>query len=126
LSDASADLAGIILTSPNAIGLPAAERHDAPASATRAIVTERWPEIERLLASGRAAEAISAMERLAEQMRRATAHDALLFRDALTQARRILYADIVEVGRVAGEEAFARAALDRCAAWDSDLLTRDL
>jgi hypothetical protein len=110
-----------LLTSPNAIGLPAAERGDAPAPATSAVVEERWPQIERLLAEGQAAEAISSIEALAVEMRRATAGDAPLFRDALTLARRVLYDDLAQVGRAAECEKPARAALDRCAAWDEEL-----
>lgn len=112
---------GLLLTSPNAIGLPAAERGDAPAPATSAVVDERWPQIERLLAEGQGAEAISSMELLAVEMRRATADDAPLFRDALTLARRILYDDLAQVGRAAECKEPARAALDRCVAWDEEL-----
>lgn len=110
-----------ILTSPNAIGLPAAERGHTPAPTTRAMVDERWPQIERLLADGKAAEAICSMEALVVEMRRATVGDAPLFRDALTLARRVLYDDLTLVGRAADCEESARAALDRCAVWDQEL-----
>ncbi len=110
-----------LLTSPNAIGLPASERGHTPAPATSAVVDERWPQIERLLADGQAAEAISLMEALAVEMRRATVGDAPLFRDALTLARRVLYDDLTQVGRAAECEEPARAALDRCAVWDQEL-----
>jgi hypothetical protein len=110
-----------LLTSPNAIGLPVAERGDAPAPATWAVVDARWPRIERLLVEEQAAEAISLMEALALEMRRATAGDAPLYRDALTLARRILYDDLAQVGRSTGCEESARAALDRCATWDEEL-----
>jgi len=111
-----------LLTSPNAVGLPAAERGDAPASATSVVVDERWPQIERLLAEGQEAGAISSMEALVAEMRRATAEDAPLFRDALTLARRVLYDDLAQVvGRAAECEELVRAALDRCAAWDEEL-----
>lgn len=109
------------LTSPNAIGLPAAERGDAPAPGTIAVVDERWPKIERLLAEGQAAKAILSMEALAVEMRRATAVDSPLFRDALTLSRRVLYDDLAQVGRTTECEEPARAALDRCAAWDVEL-----
>ena len=113
--------AGFVVTSPNAIGLPAAERRDAPAAATRAVVATQWPQVERLLAEGRAAEAISSMETLAAEMREATAGDAPLFRDALTLARRVLYDDLALVGRATACGQPARAALQRCAAWDAEL-----
>jgi hypothetical protein len=109
------------LTSPNAIGLPAAERGDAPAPVTSAMIDEQWPQIMRLLVEGRPASAISAMEALAVEMYRATAGDAPLFRDALTLARRVLYDDLAEIGRAAKCEELARAALGRCAAWDEEL-----
>jgi len=112
----------VVVTSPNAIGLPAADRADAPASETRALVAERWPEIERLLADGCVAEAISALETLAAEMHRATATDAPLFREALTLARRVLYDDLVAIGRATEFEAPARDALARCAVWDEELL----
>lgn len=121
MSGKPTEMVGLIVTSPNAIGLPVAGRGDAPAPATTAIVAERWPLIERLLVAGRAAEAISSMEGLAKEMRLTTAGDAPLFRDALTLARRVLYENIAEVGRAAELEASARAALDRCAAWDDEL-----
>jgi len=114
----------LVLTSPNAIGLPAAERADAPPSETRALVAERWPEVERLLAADRDAEAISALEALALEMRSATERDAPLFHDALTLARRVLYDDLAEVGRAAGRDAQAHEALARCAAWDGELRPR--
>jgi hypothetical protein len=112
---------GFLLTSPNAVGLPAAERGDVPAPATSAVVDEQWPQIERLLAKGQAVEAVSSMEALAVEMRQATAGDAPLFWDALTLARRVLYDDLAQVGRAAECEKPARAALDRCAAWDEEL-----
>jgi len=112
---------GFLLTSPNTVGLPAAERGDAPAPVTSAMVAERWPQIERLLAEGQAVEAISSMEALAVEMRLATVGDAPLFWDALTLARRVLYGDLVQVGRSAQCEKPARAALERCAAWDEEL-----
>jgi len=112
---------GLILTSPNAIGLPAAERGDAPPPRTRALVDARWPAIERLLDQGNAAAALAEMEALARAMHDATTGDAPLYRPALTLARQMLYDDIVEVGRSAGLLAAARAALDRCAAWDEEL-----
>jgi hypothetical protein len=115
------DLAGLVLTSPNAVGLPAAERGDAPASETTALVDARWPEVERLLAEGRADDAIQALAALAAEMRRATERDAPLFRDALTLARRVLYDDLAEIGRASGAEGPAREALARCAAWDDEL-----
>jgi hypothetical protein len=110
-----------LLTSPNAIGLPAAERGDAPASVTRATVNKQWPQIERLLADGQVPEAIRAMESLAAEMRAATAGDAPLFRDALTSARRILYDDLAQLGRTAKFEEPTRTALYRCATWDEEL-----
>lgn len=110
-----------IMTSPNEIGLPVDERGHTPAPATRAVVNERWPQIERLLAEGQAARAISSLETLAVEMRRATADDAPLFQDALTLARRVLYDDLAQVGRVTGCEELARAVLGRCAAWDEEL-----
>lgn len=109
------------LTSPNVVGLPAAERGDAPAPVTSGVVDERWPQIERLLAEGQAANAISSMEALAVEMHRATAGDAPLFHDALTLARRLLYDDLAQVGQATKCEEPARAALDRCAAWDEAL-----
>jgi hypothetical protein len=109
------------LTSPHAVGLPAAERGDAPAPGTSAVVDERWPHIERLLAGGQVAGAIAALEELAAEMRRATAGDAPLFRDALTLARRFLYDDLTQIGRGTTCEGPALAALDRCAAWDEEL-----
>jgi hypothetical protein len=112
---------GFFVTSPNAVGLPAAERGDAPAPLTSSLVAERWPQIERLLADGRAASAISSMEALAVDMRRATAGDAPLFRDALTLARQILYRDLAQVGQATNSQELARAALSRCAAWDGEL-----
>jgi hypothetical protein len=112
---------GFFLTSPNAIGLPAAERGDAPAPVTSAVVDERWPHIERLLAERQVACAISSMEVLALEMRGATAGDAPLFRDVLTLARRVLYDDLAQIGRATNCEEPARAALDRCAAWDEEL-----
>jgi hypothetical protein len=111
---------GFLLTSPNAIGLPAAERGDAPAPLTSTVVDARWPQIERLLAEGQAAKAISSMEALAVEMCLATAGDAPLFRDALTLARRVLYEDLAQVGQAANCEEPARAALGRCAAWDKE------
>lgn len=108
-------------TSPNAIELPAAERGDAPAPATNAVVDERWPQIERMLAEGQAVRAIISMEALAVEMGRATAGDAPMYRDALTLARRVLYEDLAQVGRAAECKESARAALDRCAAWDGEL-----
>lgn len=113
--------AGLVVTSPNAIGLPTSERGDAPAPVTSALVAARWPQIERLLAERRVAEAISSMESLAAEMRRATASDEPLFRDALTLARRVLYDDLAQVGRVAGCVESALTALDRCAVWDEEL-----
>ncbi|MDH3287859.1 MAG: hypothetical protein OEP48_09095 [Betaproteobacteria bacterium] len=110
-----------LLTSPNAIGLPAAERGDAPAPAASAVVEEWWPQIERLLADGQASAAICSMEALAVEMRRATVGDAPLFRDALTLARRVLYDDLAQVGRTAECEEPTRAALYRCATWDEEL-----
>lgn len=112
---------GFLLTSPNAIGLPAAERGDAPAPVTSAVVDAQWPQIVRLLDEGRAASAISAMEALAGAMRRATADDPPLFREALTLARRVLYDDLAQIGRATASEGLARAALDRCEAWDEEL-----
>lgn len=112
---------GLVVTSPNAIGLPAAERGDGLAPATSALVAERWPQIERLLAERHAVEAIASMEALAAEMRRATAGDAPLFRDALTLARRVLYDDLAEVGRAGECEEPARTALERCAASDVEL-----
>lgn len=110
-----------LLTSPNSIGLPAAERGDAVASVTRAVVDEHWPQIERLLGEGQPAEAISLMEALAMEMRRATAGDSPVFRDALTLARRVLYDDLAQVGRSTEYEGLARSTLNRCAVWDEDL-----
>ena len=115
------DVAGLVLTSPNTVGLPIAERGDASASETRAVIAERWPDVERLLADGRAVEAISALETLAADMQRATESDAPIFRDALTLARRVLYDDLAEIGRVTGLEAQARDALARCADSDEEL-----
>ena len=112
---------GFYLTSPNAIGLPAAERGDAPTPVTRAMVDEQWPHIERLLADGQVASAISLMEALAADMRQATAGDAPLFGDALTLARQVLYDDIAQIGRATKWEESAHAALSRCAAWDEEL-----
>lgn len=112
---------GLILTSPNAIGLPAAERGDAPPPHTRALVDARWPAIERLLDQGDVTAALAAMEALARAMYDATAADAPLYRPALTLARQVLYDDIAEVGRAAGLSEIARSALDRCAAWDEEL-----
>jgi hypothetical protein len=111
----------LFLTSPNAIGLPAVERGATQVPVTRALISEQWPRIERLLADGRVEEAISSMEALAMQMRGATGGDGLLFRDALILARRVLYDDLAEVARAAGCEASARAALDRSIAWDEEL-----
>jgi hypothetical protein len=91
-------ISGFLLTSPKVIGLPAAERGDVPAPATSAVIDERWPQIERLLAG-----------------------DALLFREALTLARRVLYEDLAQVGRNSECDELARAALARCAAWDEEL-----
>jgi hypothetical protein len=112
---------GYILTSPNAIGLPAAERSNAPPPRTRALVDARWPAIERLLDQGDAAAALAAMETLARAMQEATAGDPPLYRPALKLARQVLYDDIAEVGRTAGLAEATRAALDRCAAWDAEL-----
>ena len=111
----------LVLTSPNSIGLPAAERGDAPPSETRVLVAERWPEVERLLADDRIAAAISALEALAAGMREATERDAPLFREALTLARRVVYDDIAEIGRASSRAAEASEALARCAEWDTDL-----
>ena len=61
------------------------------------------------------------MEALAAEMRRATAGDAALFRDALTLARQVLYDDLAHVGRAAQCEERARAALERCLVWDEEL-----
>ena len=110
-----------LLTSPNAVGLPAAERGDAPVPATSALVDARWPHIEHLLAESKAEEAISLMEALAVEMRRTTVNDALLYREALTLARRILYDDLAQIGRITEYEKPARAALHRCAGWDEEL-----
>jgi hypothetical protein len=112
---------GFLLTSPNAVGLPAAERGDAPAPVTTAVVDQYWPQIEHLLAAGQVADAISFMENLALEMRRATAADAPLFHDALTLARRLLYDDLVQVGRSAECKGAADVVLGRCAAWDEEL-----
>jgi hypothetical protein len=119
--EAGAVSGGLHLTSPNAVGLPAAERGDAPAPVTSAVVDERWPLVKRLLAGGQVAGAIAALEELAAEMRRATAGDAPLFRDALTLARRLLYDDLAQLGRGTTCEGPALAALDRCAAWDEEL-----
>jgi len=112
---------GCILTSPNAIGLPAAERGDALPPVTRALVDAHWPAIERLLDQGDARAALSEMEMLAGDMCAATARDAPLFQPALTLARQVLYDDMAQVGRTANLGDAARAALDRCAAWDEEL-----
>jgi hypothetical protein len=115
------EVAGLVLTPPNAVALPIADRGDVPAPRTMVVVAERWPEIERLLADGRAADAISSLESLATEMRRATESDAPLFRDALTLARRVLYNDLAEVGRAGGYEKQAHEVLARCATWDAEL-----
>ncbi len=112
---------GRILTSPNAIGLPAAERSDAPAPSTRALIDAQWPAIERLLDQGDVTAALAAMETLARAMYDATAGDAPLYRPALTLARQVLYDDIAELGRTADLSEMARAVLARCAAWDAEL-----
>jgi hypothetical protein len=124
VTDETHDVTAFVLTSPNAVGLPLADRRDVAAPATSAIVDERWPRIERLLEDGRAAEAIPALEALAAEMRRTTERDAPLFREALTLARRVLYDDLAEISRVAGCEAAAREALARCAVWDEELRSR--
>lgn len=110
-----------VLTSPNAVGLPAAERGDAPTSLTRALVDAKWPQIEEVLAEGRMLSAIPLMEALAEEMRFTTLRDPLLFRDALTLARQILYEDLFLVGQDAACKEPVRAVLQRCAEWDEDL-----
>jgi hypothetical protein len=115
---------GLVLTSPDAIGLPVADRGDPRAPETFALVAQRWPAIEHSVADERWGEAISALETLAADMRRATGSDAPLYRDSLTLARRVLYDDIVEVGRAGGREQQARDALARCAAWDEELRSR--
>ncbi len=79
--------------------MPASERGDMPMPATYAIIEEQWPHIEWLLADGQAANTISSMEALAMEMRKATVGDTLLFRDALTLARRILYDTISKSGQ---------------------------
>jgi len=111
----------LLLPSPNTIPLPGADRRDAPPSETRALVAERWPEIERLVADDCPAEAIAALETLAVEMRRATGRDAPLFREALTLGRSVLYDDVAEIGRAAGREPQAHDALARCAEWDEEL-----
>lgn len=113
----------LVLTSPNALGLPAAYRDIPPAPRTSAVVAERWPEIERLVADHRYDDAISSLEALAAEMRRATAVDAPLYTDAFTLARRVLYEDLGEIGRARGLDRQARDALGRCAGWDEELRT---
>jgi len=112
----------LLLTAPNVIGLPSPERGEIQMPATYKLIEKRWPQIERLLANEQTEDAVSLMERLAKEMLSATITDEALFRDALTQARQILYDDIAQVGRSIVEyEERTSSTLKRCAAWDQAL-----
>lgn len=111
----------LLLTAPNVIGLPSPERGEIQMPATYKLIEKRWPQINRLLANGQAEDAVSSMETLAKEMLKATITDEALFRDALTQARQILYDDIAQVGRAIESEECISASLKRCAAWDQAL-----